>query len=122
MSYVTEELSRRGWCVEQRTTVTDALSYLASFAHLIEGVILDWMLPQGGESSDDDIELFGGRVVLAFLASKHPGIPVIVFTNVTRLHVADSDSSSVVVVNKIDYPPDEFCDLVARHFGNGLTQ
>jgi CheY-like chemotaxis protein len=124
MCYFVESLKDIGCEVEQCSSVSEAIAYLASFGHMIEGVILDWMIPIGSPASNDaeSENVEGGQLVLNHLKATHPGVPVLIFTNAHLGGRFDKEATPIRVLRKCDHSPSDLSDLVARHFGISIQR
>lgn len=122
MSYVSMALEQAGYRVTQICTVADAIDFLKAYSQTVDGVILDVMLPLGRMSPPHPTAdgLSGGNEVFRYLQSKHPGIPVLVLSNVSSGSMLKefASSGSVQVAGKFDHSPFEIVDLIKSLVGS----
>lgn len=112
--------------VVQRTSVASAVEYLKEFGHIIDGVILDLMIPPGEEGGNvaDDLMAYGGKAVLCYIQQNQPGIPVLVLTNVRAAEALKDipTSESIRVLHKLEHTPSDLVAIAAEMFGMGGKQ
>jgi CheY-like chemotaxis protein len=121
MRYLVERLQQSGCEIVTKNSVASALEYLDEFAHIIDGVILDMMLPMGTDEaaalSNDPAS--GGKMILDHIQKRRPGIPVLVLTNLRSSGMLEDiqNTESVRVLNKFDNPPSSIIPVVSELFG-----
>ncbi len=122
MSYFVMALENSGYRVTQKCTASDAIDFLSAYSQTVDGVILDMMLPLGHVSPtwNADDEMFGGKEVYRYLQSTHPGIPILVLSNISsgRLLNEFPSSDTVQVAVKCEHSPFMIVDLINRLVGS----
>lgn len=123
MYYLVELLKQSGCEVVQQTSVASAVEYLKEFGHIIDGVILDLMIPTGAEDMvvPDDGPTLGGKTVLRHIQKNQPGIPVLVLTNVREAGVLKDipATESIRVLHKLEHSPGDVVPIAFEMFGIG---
>jgi CheY-like chemotaxis protein len=121
MSYVTKALQESGYEVTQKCTVSDAIEYMKMYSQSIDGVILDVILPTGlpDVEKNEGEERSGGLSVFEYLQSAHPGIPILILSNITNgtLLRQFQSGNHVKIAWKCDHPPFEVVALIKSLVG-----
>lgn len=123
MRYLVERLEQSGCEVLQRTSVVSAIEYLREFGHIIDGVILDLMIPrgEGDVAIPDDSQPLGGKGVLRYIQTNRPGIPILILTNVGAAEALNDipATESILVLHKLEHPPSDVVPIAFKMFGIG---
>ena len=121
MAYFVEALEREGYDVVQEWSVSGALDFLRAYSQTIDGAILDVMLPVGSFEckAPDEEALCGGLAVFRYLQSHHPGIPILILTNISSGSLLEHfpETESIRVMNKCDCLPSEAASIVRSLVG-----
>jgi len=118
IEYYVRALEQKGFEVKQCFGPDSALEFAAKKLSEICAIVLDIMMPPGRkyESIDTHEGLITGLFLLDSLRRHCPDMPVVVLTNVRNPKTLDKlkDKPLVEIVQKMDYPPFEFADLVDK--------
>jgi CheY-like chemotaxis protein len=121
MCYYVKALEEAGYDVTQIPSVTEAISFMRDYSQAVDGVILDMMLPKGhcDFAGLDNEELHGGKAVLAYLQTVHPGIPVLILTNISHGELLGDfhSSDSIQIAHKFEHSPFEVVEKVKALVG-----
>jgi CheY-like chemotaxis protein len=118
MEYYVRALEQKGFEVKQCFEPDNALELAAKECSEICAIVLDIMMPPGKKYDDVDTHqgLITGLFLLDDLRRHCPDTPVVVLTNVRNPKTLDKLKGKplVEVVQKMDYPPFEFAELVDK--------
>jgi CheY-like chemotaxis protein len=104
MSYYVRFLEMRGFRLEQRSSVSDAIRFLTDTRPHIDAVVLDLMLPQAAGAA---ILPAGGLEVFELLRKKFARVPVVVLTNTVDSNILAQFQTvgRTRVLHKYNCPP-----------------
>lgn len=122
MRYVVMALQKAGYDVTLMWSVAEAIAFLKAYSQTVDGVILDVILRIGEVSPEDNDaeQLCGGNAVCGYLQTTHPGIPILVLSNVSsgRLLEQFAASDHVRVARRVDHTPSEIAAIVTSLVGS----
>jgi CheY-like chemotaxis protein len=118
MEYYVRALEQKGFEVKQCFEPDSALEFAAKECSEICAIVLDIMMPPGKkyEGVDTHQGLMTGLFLLHDLRRHCPDTPVVVLTNVRNPKTLGKLKGEPLleVVQKMDYPPFEFAELVDK--------
>lgn len=116
MAYYVKALVNKGFEVKQFLSPDSAFEFINKVKPKIDAIIIDIMIFPGEKYKDVDTQegLITGTFLYKDLERIYPNVPVIVLTNVTNEETLDklNENELLKVVQKLDYPPFAFADLV----------